>query len=203
MTDYSDGLYEISKALCLLDPESQHHGVLGGEYGYGQNYKNEIFEMRPYHWGDCTCSFDDDRDKWDEENTHKKDCYQTFFDSLHYEDDEEYWKKEKEGHRGIDGPCDCVEVAREKFGIDPELPGGFVHCTCDYMQRWEEFLATNFHSNECPIDKPNFKHYESQLEITWYKYIGRGMEYNMELDFRDWAKIATECLDSIKGASNE
>ena len=51
----SHKLYELSEILAEIDPSEQRHGFLGGEFGYGQEFKNDVFEMHPYWWGDCTC----------------------------------------------------------------------------------------------------------------------------------------------------
>lgn len=48
-------LYELSKELAQLSPEAQAHGFLGGDYGYAQHFKNEVFETHPYSWSGCTC----------------------------------------------------------------------------------------------------------------------------------------------------
>lgn len=53
--DVSNGLYELSETLGTLNPDAQSHGFLGGEWGYGQDYRNDVFEMFPFWWGDCDC----------------------------------------------------------------------------------------------------------------------------------------------------
>jgi hypothetical protein len=83
MTDVSLGaverlasacLYRLSERLGILCPEEQSHGLLGGSYGYGQDFKNAVFEMHPYWWGDCTCGAGD----WSEEGqpapVHTPEC---------------------------------------------------------------------------------------------------------------------------------
>jgi hypothetical protein len=55
---------ELSSALCRLTrllgaryPDLQSHGLLGGEDGYGVNFENDVFLMKPYCWcertGEC------------------------------------------------------------------------------------------------------------------------------------------------------
>lgn len=49
----SDELYALSELLGKKNPDAQAHGGgLGGEWGYGQDFKNDVFEMHPYWWGD-------------------------------------------------------------------------------------------------------------------------------------------------------
>jgi hypothetical protein len=200
MTDYLEGLYEISKALCLRSPENQAHGLLGGEYGYGQNFKNEIFEMRPYHWGECICEYEELIEKWAGENRHSSDCYQTLFTDMHYINYGESggWNfNEKPGHE--EDQCDCIKTLYTKFNIPENSPGAYVLCTCGRDKKFNEYQDSIQHAEECLLDKPNFKHYSSGLTIYWYKYIGRGMEPNMELSFVEWSKIVEECLCTING----
>ncbi|NBO98557.1 MAG: hypothetical protein EBU90_00240 [Proteobacteria bacterium] len=41
---------------------------------------------------------------------------------------------------------------------------------------------------------PNFHHKSSDFKVWWYKYIGRGMQYNKELTAIECAEILSECL---------
>jgi hypothetical protein len=194
VTDYSEGLYEISKALCLKNPEAQAHGALGGEYGYGQNFKNEVFEMRPFWWGDCTCGFEARNNEWIEAINHAPECYQTRIQESCFIPGSDY--ETKEGHDW--GECACEEELCKEMGLTyPE--GSRIHCTCEYKPAHKKWLETNDHSKHCALILPNFFHYESGLEISWYKYIGRGMEANMELSYLEWTKIVEECLCTING----
>lgn len=77
---FTDALYELSKSLALRNPEKQSHGFLGGEFGYGQEFKNDVFEMRPYYWGDCTCG----ADETDEGVDHTKECALMLPNFKHY-----------------------------------------------------------------------------------------------------------------------
>ena len=50
----STGLRELTKAIVKKGGE-QVHGLLGGEYGYGAHFENNIFRMDPFCW----CEKDD------------------------------------------------------------------------------------------------------------------------------------------------
>lgn len=53
LLDYVSGeLYVLSEMLGRKNPDDQAHGCLGGEWGYGQDFKSDVFEMHPYWWGD-------------------------------------------------------------------------------------------------------------------------------------------------------
>ena len=42
---------------------------------------------------------------------------------------------------------------------------------------------------------PNFKY--KDVEVRWYKYLGRGMEVNQDLTPTKWAAIFEDCLKSL------
>jgi len=197
-------LYELSKGLAQLSPEAQVYGFLGGDYGYAQDFQNEIFEMHPYYWGECTCGHDAEEAQWHEANKHKQDCYQEL---VKLELMKHGWTRNE--WDGVDPPKDLEYDERnrikneirkehcEKFGLS--FPGGrAIHCTCGYQERWIRFATENDHNPECPTMVPNFRHFETNTEIRWYKYIGRGMSVNKELAGTEWIKIIQKCIDSLK-----
>ncbi len=52
------------------------------------------------------------------------------------------------------------------------------------------------HKDGCP---PNFEHYESGLQITWYKHSGRGISANKsELKALEWFDIIADCVEEIR-----
>lgn len=61
-------LVTLTEAINWVAPKAVAHGVLGGEFGYGARYENEVFVMRPQWWGDCTCGEEET------ENPHKPTC---------------------------------------------------------------------------------------------------------------------------------
>lgn len=44
------GLITLTEAISLLANEAVSHGLLGGKFGYGANYENDVFMMHPYCW---------------------------------------------------------------------------------------------------------------------------------------------------------
>ena len=51
ITSVEEGLIKLTKALSKRGVEISS-GFLGGEYGYGANYENDVFMMKPYCWCD-------------------------------------------------------------------------------------------------------------------------------------------------------
>ena len=202
--------YWATDGLCMIaDVIAEFRGYSYGDYGYGNlltsnsgepDYINDVFEMRPYYWGDWVCHYDTVRSVWEEKNRHTQDCYQTVYHEKHYVDyaGDGGWNFDlKEGH-DWSGKCGCIEETCALFGIDPEAPGGAVHCTCNRTNEYVNFVKTISHADNCEMDKPNFKHYASGIEVEWYKYIGRSMEYDQEVPIEKWVEVFKECIDSIK-----
>lgn len=68
-------LHELSRMLANKNPDAQVHGGLGGEFGYGQDFKNDVFEMHPYAWEpSCTCSVESKTEEWLKANPHSESC---------------------------------------------------------------------------------------------------------------------------------
>lgn len=195
----SNMMVAITKKIDESGSEIAIQGFLGGEHGYGAHYKNDVFEMRPFYWGDCVCHYDTVRSVWEEKNKHTQDCYQTIYHNKHYVDyaGDGGWNFDlKEGHDWR-GNCGCIEETCAIFGIDPELPGGAVHCTCGKTNEYAEFIKTISHADHCEMDKPNFYHYASGIKVEWYKYIGRDMEYDEDIPIETWVNVFKECINSI------
>ena len=47
---------------------------------------------------------------------------------------------------------------------------------------------------------PNFKH--GDFEVRWYKYLGRGMSMNKEIDANKFFEIIDLCLKSVRDKEN-
>lgn len=180
----SAGLYSLSEQLGQRNPDAQAHGFLGGRWGYGNEFSNDVFEMFPYWWGDCDCGFDRREAAWCEMNQHAKDCYQT-----------ELWRRVDAGQRVSDACDEMVRAWRL-----PEF-GSAVHCTCGHQEKYADWRGCHDHDPRCSMVRPNFKHYASGLEVRWYKYIGRSMEIDGGPDTARWLDILSECMASVTGAS--
>lgn len=78
--DMSDGLdhalVSLTEAVSQIDEELVAHGLLGGHFGYGARYENDVFVMRPFYWGDCDCGADERSEAWHEANPHASNCWQ-------------------------------------------------------------------------------------------------------------------------------
>jgi hypothetical protein len=185
--------------------ESYGYG-LGGEFGYGVEFENDVFAMFPFYWGECECGWDQ-LEEGLEELAHDQPCYQTELtarfeaDGLGY--DRETWQPRN--------PDLSYEERRQRedaiYGeltAEYALPraGCAVHCTCTRRARWKaQFdavkLGPNGHAETCPTMRPNFLHKNSGLRIDWYKWIGRDTKPSRDVAPAEWRAIFDECVASI------
>src|SRR3989338_4395231 len=175
----SDGLYRISEALASRSPDAQAHGILGGAFGYGQDFKNGTFEMHPYWWGDCTCGFDEKDATWSEMYPHAASC---FFNQYHLEDD----RLDSAGV-SFDERSNLMTKWAKTNGYADAPRGMAVYCDCGLGQEYEKWRKSNDHAPDCKEVLPNFRC--DNLEIRWYKYIGRGMSVNREVSRKELREI--------------
>ena len=200
-------LYKLSRLLGELSPEHQIHGILGGAWGYGQDFENEVFVMFPYYWGDCTCGYDEKEWAWSESHQHADNCYQNIVDRELKERGAaacEITGRAKQSEYMSYGEWRKLEnFVMERwckhFGL-PLSHGCAVHCTCDFKDEWSKFLEENDHAKGCPVVRPNFRYKPSDITVHWYKYIGRSMTVNRDVEWAEWRKIMDHCINSVRQA---
>lgn len=222
-TDIDMDLVNLTEYLVKKKKVDRIGGFLGGEFGYGCNYKNKVFEMKPYYWGDCDCGWDEFYNEDDFKEKHKDNCYQSLVDKKLVENG---WVVRDFGSfETLEAPekMSWYEVGKiedkirkkycKKFNLS--FPSGCaIHCTCDRDKKLEKFYKEKViefrgksnklddeglpesHKDSCSLILPNFKHYKSGLEIRWYKWVGRDMEYNKKVSNKEWRKIFEEVINS-------
>lgn len=170
----TDDLYELTRHLDTHGHEASH-GLFGGEWGYGAEFSNTVFEMHPYWWGDCECGHELDETTWEERNPHAPTCYQAELERRDWEGAEEL----------------AAEWGLSRFGCA-------IHCTCGCDKRHQEWVAQHPHPGDCPAVRPNFRHHRTGVEVRWYKYLGRGMEIKGSLSAAAWRTVIAECISSVE-----
>ena len=88
--------------------------------------------------------------------------------------------------RAIAEEFSSKEQWASKYGTDVENNVFMMHGYC-----WCESEDCGW----CNGTKPNFHYKPLDYKVTWYKYIGRGMQYNKELTTAQCAEILIECLN--------
>lgn len=72
MDELAIALCDLTEAISKVAPDTLHHGALGGAFGYGAKFENDVFVMD--HDGyemDCTCPDDLDPER---DQDHHADC---------------------------------------------------------------------------------------------------------------------------------
>lgn len=46
------------------------------------------------------------------------------------------------------------------------------------------------------IDLPNFQ--VDDIKVRWYKWVGRGMTINKEIEKEEWFDLIDQCIESLK-----
>lgn len=197
------GLVALTEAIAQIKPGVVGGGCLGGAFGYGAHWDNDVFTMRTFYWGDCDCGADEREAEWEKAHKHAPDCYRhkvaddllaaggtrSNFSETYIERPEaisyENWGK-------------LEDKARKKwcrhFGLS--FPRGCaVHCTCGHDKLYQEWAKDNGHRPTCSLELPNFLHKRTGMEVRWYKWIGRGMEVANKP--KDVAAVFRECMESL------
>lgn len=201
----SESLRDLTQILEEHTGTDNVQGFLGGRHGYGVEFTNDVFEMHPFWWGDCTCGYEDIEYKFYKSISHEDHCYQT---EIKERLEAEGFKLNADGWLEDEGDFDLdtsekyhvrkseisTEVAK-KYGLSDI--GLYIHCTCTYKEKESAWYAENDHKKDCRIAIPNFRHFASGLEISWYKYIGRSMEINKDVNLQEWTTIFVDCINSL------
>jgi len=190
LEDYaSDQLRELTRLIEAAGAEVAH-GLLGGEHGYGGDFVCSAFEMHPYWWGDCTCDFDGRDDAWWSAHAHADHCYQTSLKAI-AGDGKTYRTPTDAELRAL-----CIKHDLLWDGGS----GSMVHCTCGLDAEYAAWRSANDHAHDCREVLPNFRC--GDIEIRWYKYIGRGMSVNRPVTRRELVKAFAKCRQALKGGED-
>ena len=192
----SESLRKLTRLLCDLTGDDGSGG-LGGDYGYGVNFENDVFMIHRYCW----CEREDCL--WCAGCNCPSTAWTYYVDGVAMS-----YKKYEEWQENLLGPM--PHRSGYEYGT-PEYN--------EYSRQWDERIAernrrsNTVHTPECDYcmgkgvfehpmffagrGAPNFIHKPTGARVYWYKYIGRGME----VDDADWQKIFAECFASL-AASN-
>lgn len=172
-------------------------GVFGILWTYvrsDQDFKNKVFSIYPYYWGNCTCGYEQKEYEFSDTLKHAEGCYQTELKKV------EKWFDSK----GINYSDKRRDKVLKNLCLKYDIPwdegfGCLAHCTCDYKTKWNEFISNNSHNGNCLTVLPNFHHFESDYKIKWYKYPFRDSYANKDLTEKQIAEIVLDCIKSLTG----
>jgi hypothetical protein len=217
-------LISLVEAINRINPEVVAHGILGGEHGYGADYENDVFVMRPYVYdAECSCGFNERAEAWHEAHPHSPKCYSTEVNSIDFYDHEYQRNRNEAIDRRNALPWlskEVNEIQKEVIYWDDKhrewkesvlkdlckkhnIPwndgyGCMIHCDCGKALLEEKYFRENDHLSECELCLPNFLHKKSGYRVEWYKWIGRDMKvFNPQnVNISD---IFAECEESLRG----
>lgn len=214
-------LYSLSETVIRGLKPGSAVGGLGGEFGYGVDFENDVFLMHPFCWceeesclwcGGSGCQIEHLREP------HRPSCYQVRLDALKRQFGEQLdWTEGEFFHVPFDSP-NTEEYEAAKRELCRELKqdyefGNEVHCTCGVNDEWRaryDACVCDWHLGQgifrfgAAVSAPHFWHKASGLQIRWYKWIGRDMEMNREsISGQEWSEIFNACLESLPVEARE
>lgn len=201
MTDALDhGLVALTEAICQVTGEESAYG-LGGRFGYGENYENDVFLMHRYCW----CERDDC--KWCSNNACGcHDSGMEYYIDGGQVDVAEYWALNE---ALLDGKMPH-EVAEHGTPEYDDARAAWDSAVAERDRRLSVVYPERHHvcepagmmanrprgaSHRPNQTAPNFWHRRTGLKVWWYKWIGRDMESVGSADLQD---VFSECLASLE-----
>lgn len=192
----SEMLRNLTREIDARGLAERGAGALGGVYGYGCDYENDVFLMHRYCWceeRDCPwCGSCNGSGRKEE---HRKDCYTARLDVIR----NRHWDEARYRYGSAyakERTALCVEM-----GLDTER-GSEVHCTCDLPARFDA-CECDYHQGRGAFrfgkaaEAPNFWHKPTGIRVRWYKYIGRGMEIELHGAPFDVAEVYRSVVESL------
>jgi hypothetical protein len=203
----SRGSFELERGNGFEEEFQRLQDRLKMDY-HCEEFENNTFWIFPYYWGECTCGFDaiDDFN-----GPHHPECYQT---ELERERIKAGWARGEFGFLEPPKEMDYGEYHKAEDGIYKRLTkkyrlpmqGCAVHCTCDYEDRYLEFIKSkgypDGHKPDCLLLKPNFLYKPKGFEIQWYKYPFRDSYTSHAITLKDFSNIMDDCINSLRGDKN-
>jgi len=181
-----EGYEEILDAIVARITGIEHFKHHTGCY-----FGNNVFEIRPYYFGECTCSRKKEFDKYLLENPHTKDCFITDLQILN-----DSYKKYPNYHNINKLKAERANEERRLCMIYsiPYKSGKNLNniCTCGVLSKFNVV-----HEAHCLQVLPNFYFKPEELKIYWYKTYFRDSYVTQELTKEKFKNIIGECLRSI------
>lgn len=182
-------LRKITEILLEVHGHEWRGGALGGKYGYGVDFENDIFMMHGYCWcekEDCNWCVA---------------CHCTF---IYFIDGEQAdWQTYYDTKAAIQEKYRCAQKDRACFKQGVEYQSFKER----HPEAYKETIERTYYKANDPICKrcetknfvalPNFHHKESDFKVWWYKWIGRDFEYSNPNEV-DIEKVMKECIENLR-----
>lgn len=103
------------------------------------------------------------------------------------------------GTPNVAGNHDAEWARHGLYSISEALGNERPGYACDFENDVFEMHPYWWGDEDAPeAERPNFRHKASGLEISWYKYIGRGMSGPERPS--NWPQIVADCISSVTGS---
>lgn len=218
----------VSNSLRRLTEKIQDAGLadvggfgMGGEFGYGAAFENDVFLMHPFCWcegADCfwcgrSCGCESGYGHYLDGREVSKKEYETWNKTIQkplpwdavgrHKQYIRHWDSWKEEHPPPQTPE--YTKAEEEFDAYIEerdrrsgtISKALIH-TCGHKMFYDrkEDVWGKYAAAPYPTSAPHFWHKPSGARVWWYKWIGRDMI--VSLGSSEWHVLIRECFDSIK-----
>ncbi len=177
-------MYTLAERMLLAIHELTGAGEEGGYV------ENDVFSMYSCGEYECSCGLDSRAYAFYQAHPHAADCWVTKIDTL-------------EGNAYRNGVID-VEIETERYvneyaprEVALALKYDCTTCTCgvDRIHRKWNSLYEFSHESDCAIYRSNFRC--GNVEIRWYKHIGRSLEIAGASSAEELRETFKKCLASL------
>lgn len=185
------GYEEVMDALITKITGIEHF-----KHHTGCSFINPIFEIQPYYFGKCLCSYDKQFQEHVTANPHKEDCFLLELNLLSeaFKKHPAYLNNNKlKAERANEERRLCIA-----HNIDYKDGKNLSNvCNCGVQAKFD--LLNIKHEDGCPKIKPNFifKNTSDQLKIFWYKTYFRDAYSTQAITLADFKTIIGACLSSV------
>lgn len=171
-------------------------GIEHFKHHTGCSFVNDTFEIHPYYFGQCLCSYGKQYQEFIKENPHKDDCFMVELNILNeafkkhplYRNNNKLKAERANEERRL---CIAHKIDYKEGKNLSEV------CNCGVQEKFKALQLT--HEDTCPIIKPNFwyKNSDNPIKIFWYKTYFRDAYCTKDLKLEEFKQIIGICLNSI------
>lgn len=149
-------------------------------------FKNKTFLMCHYWWGDCTCEFGKKEHAWQTAHPHPETCL-----GERYAKEQDRFSAECPVHTKVTEHMRAWSLE----ATEDKTENAYMLCDCGQEEAYAAWVQDKSHAPDCREVLPNFRY--KDIEIRWYKRIGRGMSANRPLTFDELRDAFIACRQSL------
>jgi hypothetical protein len=180
------GEFDLGKNEAYVVAELLALRALVGDDKLYDVFKNKTFLMCHYYWGDCTCEFGAQEHQWTIAHPHAEECI-----GERYAKEQDRFSAECPVHIKVTEHMRAWSLQ----ATDDKTADAYMHCDCGHEEAYGEWVQGKSHTAECREVLPNFRY--KDIEIRWYKHIGRGMSANRIFTMDELRDAFTACRQSL------